>query len=103
MFVAWSVPHRQPVVLPERQMDAPMPAWLEPWTRTLPLLWLYTQGCGVHEPLVPTHPMSLPGQTEPRTLPMDCQLKPSAGVPAPPQCPAVTKPPTTEKPTEQAP
>ena len=44
---------------------------------------------------------ALPGKTEARVVPWACWLKPVVVEPTWPQCPAVTKPPSTEKPIEQ--
>src|SRR5689334_1829014 len=44
---------------------------------------------------------ALPGKVDARTVPWACWLKPVVVAPTAPQCPAVTKPPSTEKPIEQ--
>src|SRR4051794_11614587 len=96
------VPHRVPVVEPDRQIAAPTGASVLPATgSSLPSKSL-TTARGVQSPLTSTKPLSAsPGKTEARTVPWACWLKPDVLSPTVPQRPAVTKPPSTEKPIEQ--
>src|ERR671920_469810 len=95
-------PHRVPVVEPDRQIAAPTGASVLPATGSrLPWKSL-TTGCGVKLALVSTKPMSaLPGNTDARVTPCATPFGALVRDPAGPQWPAVTKPPTTEKPIEQ--
>ncbi len=101
-FFARIVPQNVPVVEPERHTAAPTGASVLPATgSSLPLKSL-TTGRGVQSPLTSTKPMSAsPGKTEAFTTPCASLLKPVVVVPGVPQWPAVTKPPSTEKPIEQ--
>ncbi|PSK64749.1 hypothetical protein B0E53_03319 [Micromonospora sp. MH33] len=102
-FFAWITPQRVPVVEPERHTEAPTGASLEPFTGTVPPLKSFTTPCGVHWPLTSTTAQSSPGNEEAAKVPWATRFAPVVRSPGRPQCPAVTKPPTTEKPTEQRP
>src|SRR5688572_14272639 len=94
-------PQRVPVVEPVRQIDAPTGASVEPATGTTPWLVVATVAVGVHWLLVATKPQSSPGNDDACTVPWATRFEPAVVSPTAPQCPAVTNPPCTEKPTEQ--
>src|SRR4029450_9954708 len=95
-------PQCVPVVEPLRHTVAPTGASCDPATGASPPLKSLTTGRGVQSPLTSTTPKSpLPGNTESVTVPCATWLNPAVVAPTPPQCPAVTKPPSTEKPMEQ--
>src|SRR3954466_1734221 len=94
-------PQCVPVVEPLRQIAAPIGASSEPATGTTPVD-VATTGCGVQSPFTSTKPKSpVPGKTDAFTVPWAASLNPVVVLPGAPQCPAVMKPPSTEKPTEQ--
>src|SRR4051812_3119648 len=95
-------PQCVPVVDPLRHTEAPTGASAEPATVMVPPLKSLTTGCGVQSPFTSTNEKSpLPGKVDCRNVPCACWLKPVVVLPGWPQCPALTKPPSTEKPIEQ--
>src|SRR3954469_14200448 len=95
-------PQCVPVVEPLRHTDAPTGASWAPATGTVPPLKSLTTGCGVKVPFTVTSAKSpQPGNCDAVNVPCACPVVLAVLLPGCPQCPAVTKPTVTEKPTEQ--
>ncbi len=69
MLCCWTVPQCQPVVEPERQIEAPTAAWVEPATRTFWPPCPLTYGVEVQLLLVATQAVSRPGKVDAWKLP----------------------------------
>src|SRR4051794_695556 len=97
-----TVPQCQCVVEPDRQIDDPTGATAEPRTGRSGTVPQPSTTPTVHQPPpMRMNEKSLPGNDDAAKLPIHEPSQPFTDAPAPPQCPALTKPPCTEKPIEQ--